>query len=285
MTEEVTARGLIAPEDTQPLPDHRRRPAGGGRDPRLLPQLPLAALGGRPPGHPLAGSADRRPRSPPCPRSSPTFSCAGPIEILPGPLPTETRQDDHVELPRIALSFDRTSYAQLRRLIDALNALPSAPPPPAGLPVPACQLARSASASRPVDAGRRTHGGLGERRRRAVRAFFLGRTAANTVTGDDGEVVQLSSVSRSTNNRLTASTWLGAAASIRSRPRALTCTTAPLPSSPLRHFSTRPALGHPGHLVGDAALLPARARGRAGTGAAGRLAGPSGPPAPCSPGS
>jgi hypothetical protein len=66
----------------------------------------------------------------------------GPIEILPGPLPTETRQEDHLELPRIALGFDRTSYAHLRRLIDALNALPSAPPPRDGLPVPTCQRAR-----------------------------------------------------------------------------------------------------------------------------------------------
>lgn len=65
-----------------------------------------------------------------------------PIEILPGPLPTEAREDDHLHLARIALSFNRVSYAHLRRLIDALNALPSAPPPPAGLPVPACQLAR-----------------------------------------------------------------------------------------------------------------------------------------------
>jgi hypothetical protein len=65
-----------------------------------------------------------------------------PIEILPAPLPTESRQEDHVELPRVALGFDRTSFARLRQLIDALNALPSAPPPPAGLPVPACQLAR-----------------------------------------------------------------------------------------------------------------------------------------------
>lgn len=61
------------------------------------------------------------------------------IELLPGPLPSEARENDNVELARVALSFDRVSYPQLRRLIDALNCLPSAPPPPQGLPVPACQ--------------------------------------------------------------------------------------------------------------------------------------------------
>jgi uncharacterized protein (TIGR00730 family) len=66
----------------------------------------------------------------------------GGIELLPGPLPAEAREDDHPGLPRVVLSFDRQSYAQLRRLIDALNALPSAPPPPPGLPLPACQAAR-----------------------------------------------------------------------------------------------------------------------------------------------
>jgi uncharacterized protein (TIGR00730 family) len=66
----------------------------------------------------------------------------GGIELLPGPLPTEAREDDHPDRPRVALAFDRSSYAELRRLIDALNALPSAPPPPAGLPLPACQAAR-----------------------------------------------------------------------------------------------------------------------------------------------
>ena len=66
----------------------------------------------------------------------------GAIEILPGPLPSEVREDDHVDLPRIALRFNRTSYSHLRQLIDALNALPSAPPPPAGLPVPPRHLLR-----------------------------------------------------------------------------------------------------------------------------------------------
>jgi hypothetical protein len=66
----------------------------------------------------------------------------GRIESLSGPLPTEVREDDHLTLPRIALRFNRLSHAHLRRLIDALNALPSAPPLPAGLPVPPSQLAR-----------------------------------------------------------------------------------------------------------------------------------------------
>lgn len=66
----------------------------------------------------------------------------GGIDILPGPLPTEARQEDHPELPRVALGFNKLSYATLRLLINAFNALPSAPPPPGGLPVPACQLAR-----------------------------------------------------------------------------------------------------------------------------------------------
>jgi uncharacterized protein (TIGR00730 family) len=63
----------------------------------------------------------------------------GLIEVLPGPLPAEVREGDQLELARIALGFDRHSYAQLRRLINALNCLPSAPPPREGLPVPACQ--------------------------------------------------------------------------------------------------------------------------------------------------
>jgi uncharacterized protein (TIGR00730 family) len=66
----------------------------------------------------------------------------GAIEILPGPLPSEVRENDHVDLARIALRFNRTSYSHLRELIDALNALPSAPPPPIGLPVPPRHLLR-----------------------------------------------------------------------------------------------------------------------------------------------
>ncbi|MCU1489999.1 MAG: hypothetical protein JWM85_1404 [Acidimicrobiaceae bacterium] len=53
------------------------------------------------------------------------------------PLPAERAGGgDHLELPRIALEFDRASNGRLRQLIDALNALvpPESPtvPPPAG---------------------------------------------------------------------------------------------------------------------------------------------------------
>ncbi len=66
----------------------------------------------------------------------------GGIEVLPGPLPTEVREGDHLDLPRIALCFDKISYSHMRRLIDALNSLASSPPLPPGLPVPPSQLPR-----------------------------------------------------------------------------------------------------------------------------------------------
>jgi hypothetical protein len=50
----------------------------------------------------------------------------GRIESTP-PHPPEVAGDDHVDLPRIALQFDRSSHGRLRSLIDALNTLPSAP--------------------------------------------------------------------------------------------------------------------------------------------------------------
>ncbi|MBO0748052.1 MAG: LOG family protein, partial [Acidimicrobiaceae bacterium] len=51
-----------------------------------------------------------------------------PIEILDAALPAERHRDDFPWMPRIALHFDRMSYARLRQLIDAINRLPSAPP-------------------------------------------------------------------------------------------------------------------------------------------------------------
>ncbi|HET6915565.1 MAG TPA: LOG family protein [Acidimicrobiales bacterium] len=53
----------------------------------------------------------------------------GPIRVLDQALPAERRSDDFPSLPRIALRFDRLSYARLRQLIDELNTLDSAPPP------------------------------------------------------------------------------------------------------------------------------------------------------------
>jgi uncharacterized protein (TIGR00730 family) len=44
------------------------------------------------------------------------------------PFPPEVSGDDHLELPRIAMRFDRRSFGRLRRLIDDLNGLASAPP-------------------------------------------------------------------------------------------------------------------------------------------------------------
>ena len=52
-----------------------------------------------------------------------------PIRVLDGPLPAERRNDDFPTLPRIALRFDKLSYARLRLLIDDLNTLQSAPAP------------------------------------------------------------------------------------------------------------------------------------------------------------
>jgi uncharacterized protein (TIGR00730 family) len=40
------------------------------------------------------------------------------------PLSPERAGNDHVELPRLALRFDRLHYGRLRQMIDALNALP-----------------------------------------------------------------------------------------------------------------------------------------------------------------
>ncbi len=53
----------------------------------------------------------------------------GRLSVLDRPLPAERRAEQFPDLARVALRFDRMSYARLRDLIDALNALPSAPPP------------------------------------------------------------------------------------------------------------------------------------------------------------
>jgi uncharacterized protein (TIGR00730 family) len=43
-------------------------------------------------------------------------------------LPAEVADDDHVDLPRLVFHFDRLAHGRLRALIDAVNALSTAPP-------------------------------------------------------------------------------------------------------------------------------------------------------------
>lgn len=62
----------------------------------------------------------------------------GPIETT-KPFPPEITGHDHVDLPRVALRFDRHGFGRLRSLIDALNTLPSAPAPGAKPPTPGHQ--------------------------------------------------------------------------------------------------------------------------------------------------
>jgi uncharacterized protein (TIGR00730 family) len=50
----------------------------------------------------------------------------GSIHPVP-PLPPERSEQDHLDLPRVAFVFDRVHHGRLRQLIDALNALSSAP--------------------------------------------------------------------------------------------------------------------------------------------------------------
>ena len=45
------------------------------------------------------------------------------------PLPVERETDDHPEQPRLMMRFDRMNHGRFRQLINALNRLPSAPPP------------------------------------------------------------------------------------------------------------------------------------------------------------
>jgi uncharacterized protein (TIGR00730 family) len=49
-----------------------------------------------------------------------------------GPLAPELSGDDHLDMARVAFRFDRFHHGRLRSLIDALNALASAPPKPEG---------------------------------------------------------------------------------------------------------------------------------------------------------
>jgi uncharacterized protein (TIGR00730 family) len=72
----------------------------------------------------------------------------GRIESAPAQ-PPEVSGHDHVELPRIALHFDRASHGRLRALIDALNGLASAP----ALAAPDADSAASAGSPPELDEG------------------------------------------------------------------------------------------------------------------------------------
>ncbi len=125
VTDEVVARGLVSPDDLQLLRItddvtaatdelfgffrnyHSLRYVGT----RLVIRLRAAPTRAE-----LADLNDRF--SDICTR--------GRIESAPAQ-PAEVSGNDHVDLPRIALHFDRASHGRLRALIDALNALDSAP--------------------------------------------------------------------------------------------------------------------------------------------------------------
>ena len=124
--DEVVARGLVSPDDllllriTDDVTEATQEIFGFFRnyhsmryvDPRLVIRLKAAPT--------RAEIADLNDRFA-------DICTRGRIESAP-PQPPEVSGHDHLELPRIALHFDRASHGRLRALIDALNGLPSAPP-------------------------------------------------------------------------------------------------------------------------------------------------------------
>ena len=117
------------------LQDHRRRQGGGRRDPGFYRNfhsiryvgatlvIRLRAM----PTAPEVAAAGRRVRR--------RRVSAALIELVEA-FPVERSNDDHVDLPRLALAFDRMHHGRLRQMIDAINALPSAPPQPSAPPRP-----------------------------------------------------------------------------------------------------------------------------------------------------
>jgi hypothetical protein len=128
LTEEVATRGLIGPEDrtlysvVDTVEGAAAEILGFYRNYHSLRWV----------GDTLVLRLESRPTEDEVADLSGRFAdiAAGPIRILNGPLAAERRSDDFPDMARVALRFDRLSYARLRQLIDALNTLPSAPPPP-----------------------------------------------------------------------------------------------------------------------------------------------------------
>jgi uncharacterized protein (TIGR00730 family) len=128
VTHEVASRNLISPDDTclyrivDRVEDAAREILGFYRNYHSLRWV----------GDTLVIRLESRPTEAEAAGLSEAFADAirGPIRLLDRPLPAERRSEDFPGLPRVALRFDRVSYSRLRQLIDALNTLPSAPPPP-----------------------------------------------------------------------------------------------------------------------------------------------------------
>jgi len=128
MDEEVLARGLVSPEDrvlyriTDDAGEAAEEILGFYRNyhsRRLV-------------GHRLVIRLHAAPTATELAELSEEFAdiCVdGGIEATP-PLGPEVADDDHIDLPRVTLRFDRISLGRLRSLIDRLNRLSSAPPAP-----------------------------------------------------------------------------------------------------------------------------------------------------------
>jgi uncharacterized protein (TIGR00730 family) len=127
VVEEVASRGLISPGD-----EHFYKIADTVEDAAAeVLEFYRNYHSLRWVGETLVLRLERRPTDEEAAQLSEQFGDAmtGSIRVLDGPLPAERRSDDFPDLPRVALRFDRLSYARLRQLIDALNRLDSAPPP------------------------------------------------------------------------------------------------------------------------------------------------------------
>ena len=102
------------------VPDHRLGRRGRRRDPALLRELPQHPDRRRRPRRADAAGPDRRSQLADLNERFAHLATDGAIQRV-EPYGVERRQDDHVELPRIAFVFDHHGYAELRGLIDAIN--------------------------------------------------------------------------------------------------------------------------------------------------------------------
>ena len=121
LADEVEPRGLVSDDDRAffTITDDVAR--GHRRAARLLPQLPVVPVGRRPPGAP-DGRRARPGQLADLNRRFADIVASGVIRTV-DPLPPERADDDVVDLPRLALRFDKVHYGRLRQLIDAVNAL------------------------------------------------------------------------------------------------------------------------------------------------------------------